>query len=262
MNPKRVLAVLFAALLVSSAAFVVDVDANRPDPVAFEDTIRMGMTAAATVQADDRGVEIPRAEVFYSQYRYVVGYHGVATLVDELNREGHARQFGTPLAVYVSDYANASPEVGDDGLLRIPDSPSAYVDWVAAEEAHFVVGSRATTPAGEAVVPFSERSAAEAFADEYGGEIHDWEAVRATDFGTGTATREAFREAVGERHRWADERVAESDGLLDRPVSVVVGEDAPTVAAALAALIAGLLAASEISPLGWATLIAERDYLQ
>lgn len=37
---------------------------------------------------------------------------------------------------------------------------------------------------------------------------------------------------------------------------------APTVAAAFAALLAGLLAASEISPLGWATLIAERDYLQ
>jgi len=234
MNPKPLIAVLLAFLLVSSAAFAFDVGA-RPDPVPFDDTIDMGMTAAATVEARERGVEIPQAEVFYSQYRYVVGYHGVSSLADELGREGHARQFGTPLAVYVSDYANASPEVGDDGLLRIPDSPSAYVDWVAAEEAHFVVGSRATTPAGEAVVPFSERSAAEAFADEYGGEIHDWEAVRATDFGTGTATREAFREAVGERHRWADERVAESDGLLDRPVSVVVGEDAPTVAAAVEA---------------------------
>ncbi|NIQ26769.1 MAG: monovalent cation/H+ antiporter subunit D family protein, partial [Gammaproteobacteria bacterium] len=37
---------------------------------------------------------------------------------------------------------------------------------------------------------------------------------------------------------------------------------APTVVAALAALLAGTLAASQISPLGWATLIAERDYLQ
>ncbi len=234
MNPKPLLAVLFAVLLVSSAAFAFDVGA-RPDPVPFDETIDMGMTAAATVEARERGVEIPQAEVFYSQYRYVVGYHGVSSLADELRREGHARQFGTPLAVYVSDYANASPEVGDDGLLRVPDSPSAYVDWVAAEEAHFVVGSRAKTPAGEAVVPFSERSAAEAFADRYGGEIRDWEAVRATDFGTGTATREAFRETVGERHRWADERVAATDDLLDRPVSVVVGEDAPTVAAAVEA---------------------------
>jgi multicomponent Na+:H+ antiporter subunit D len=36
----------------------------------------------------------------------------------------------------------------------------------------------------------------------------------------------------------------------------------PAVAAAFAAVFAGLLAASGISPLGWATLIAERDYLE
>jgi len=36
----------------------------------------------------------------------------------------------------------------------------------------------------------------------------------------------------------------------------------PTVAAALAAVLAGMFATSVISPLGWATLIAERDYLR
>jgi len=150
MNPKRVLAVLFAALLVGSASFAVDAGGNRPEPVAFEDTVTTGMTAAATVEADERGVAIPRAQVFYSQYRYVVGYHGVASLVDDLDREGRGRQFGAPMATYVSDYASADPEVGDDGRLRVSDSPSTYVGWVRAESASFVVGSEARTPAGEA----------------------------------------------------------------------------------------------------------------
>ncbi|WP_128477159.1 NosD domain-containing protein [Halorussus pelagicus] len=234
MNPKPLLAVLFAFLLVSSASFAFDAGA-RPEPVPFDETIDMGMTAAATVEARERGIEIPRAEVFYSQYRYVVGYHGVSSLADELGRDGHARQFGSPMAVYVTDYANAKPTVGNDGLVRVSDAPSTHVDWVAADDASFVVGSRARTPSGEAVVPFSSRSAAESFAEEYGGKILDWDAVRATDFGTGTATRESFRESVRERHRWADERVGAADTLLDRPVSVVVGEDAPTVAKAVEA---------------------------
>lgn len=52
---------------------------------------------------------------------------------------------------------------------------------------------------------------------------------------------------------------AAPDVEVDENAPALVG---PTVAAALAAVAAGLLAASEISPLGWATLIAERDYLQ
>ncbi|WP_135827610.1 NosD domain-containing protein [Halorussus halobius] len=235
MNAKPVLAVLSAVLLVSSSAFVLDASADRPDPVAFEDTISMGMTAATTVEASERGVEIPRAQVFYSQYRYVVGYHGVPSLVDELAREGHRSQFGVPLTVYVSDYAEADLNVTDDGTLRVPNAPSSYVDWVPAAEAHFVVGSRARTPAGEAVVPFSDRATAAAFADEHGGQLRDWSAVRSTTFDAGTPARDAFRRDVERRHEWADERTADARELLDRPVSTVVGEDAPTLAAAVEA---------------------------
>ncbi|WP_458207981.1 NosD domain-containing protein [Haladaptatus sp. NG-SE-30] len=235
MNPKPVLAVVFSFLLLSSTAFVVDVGADRSDPVPFDDTISMGMTAATTVEARAQGIVIPRAEVFYSQYRYVVGYHGVTSLVDELGREGHGRQFGLPLTVYVSDYDAAQLEVGNDGFLRLANPTSSYVDWVAADEAYFVVGSRARTPAGEAVVPFSSRSAAEQFADEYGGEVRRWDAVRAMTFGTGTATREAFQRKVRQHHSWADERVTDANRLLDRPVSVVVGKDAETIAGAVEA---------------------------
>ncbi|WP_134672575.1 NosD domain-containing protein [Halorussus marinus] len=235
MNPKPVLAVIAAVLLVSSGSFAVDAGGDRPDPVAFEDTITTGMTAAATVQAGERGVEIPRAQVFYSQYRYVVGYNGVTALVDELGREGHDRQFGVPLTAYVSDYATAEPTLDDRGLLGVPDSPSTYVGWVAAEEAYFVVGSEARTPAGETVVPFSERGAAESFVASYGGEIRRWSAVRSMSFGTGPATSAAFERDVIAHHEWADRRVADAAAALDRPVSVVVGDDAPTIAAALEA---------------------------
>lgn len=235
MNPKHVLAVLFAFLLVSSGTFAFDVGARDPDPVSYDDTIEMGMTAAATVEARKIGAEIPKAQVFYSQYRYVVGYNGVTSFVEELNRKGHARQFGVPLAIYVSDYADAQPTVGDDGYLRVTDGPSAYVGWVAADEAYFVVGSRARTPAGEAVVPFSSRSAAEQFVDEYGGRIERWDAVRDLSFARGTTTSEAFRREVRQRHEWADRQVADADALLDRPVSVVVGEDAETLSGAVEA---------------------------
>lgn len=233
MNPKPVLAALFAFLLVSSASFAVDVGAHRPDPVDFDDTIEMGMTAATKVEARERGVELPRAEVFYSRYRYVVGYDGVTSLVDELNREGHARQFGVPLAVYVSDYAEARPTLTDEGYLTVPDTPAAVVGWVPAEEAYFVVGSSARTPAGETVVPFSSRLAASDFADEYGGDVRRWSEVRSLSFDTGTATRTAFRESVRDHREWADRQVADARGLLDRPVSVVVGEDADTLEAAV-----------------------------
>jgi multicomponent Na+:H+ antiporter subunit D len=54
-------------------------------------------------------------------------------------------------------------------------------------------------------------------------------------------------------------REAAPDVEADENAPALVG---PTVLAALAAVLAGLLAASEISPLGWAALIAERDYLR
>ncbi|USZ69487.1 nitrous oxide reductase accessory protein NosL [Halorussus salilacus] len=235
MNPRPVLAALFAFLLVSSAAFVVDAGERRPDPVPFDDTVTMGLTAAATVEADDRDVEIPRAEVFYTQYRYVVGYYGVTALVDELGRDGHDRQFGPPLATYVSDYARADLRLTDEGYLRVPDDPGSFVSWVPAEEAHFVVDSRARTPAGETVVPFSSRDAADDFAAEHGGEVVGWDGVRARSFDTSASTRESFRTEVDRQHDWADGRVADADRLADRPVSVVVGEDADTVEEAVAA---------------------------
>jgi nitrous oxidase accessory protein NosD/nitrous oxide reductase accessory protein NosL len=234
MNAPAVLASLFAVLLVASSAFVVDAGAQRPDPVPFDDTITMGLTAAATVEARTSDYVIPQAEVFYSGYRYVVGYYSVEALVGELNRPGQERQFGQPLAVYVSDFSRAQLSLTEEGYLRKANSPSAYVGWAPAEEAHFVVGSGARVPGGgAAMVPFANRSAARTFAAEYGGEIRNWEAVRAMDIGATAATRERMRATMANWSTEADRRVAATRGLLDRPVSVVLGKDAPTLEAAV-----------------------------
>lgn len=216
----------------TAAAFVPDATAGqRHEPVSFDDVVETGMTQVELRQAEASGYAVPRAQAFYSQYRYVVGYHGVTSLVDDLSRERHAAQFGRPLTVSVTDYADESLTVTEGGYLRLPESSAP--GWVAVEDATFVVGSEARTTAGPAVVPFSDRGQAAAFADEHGGRVMDWLALREQSFGGGPTTRAAHRERVENRSRWADRTVAATDGLLDRPVSVVVGEDAPTVRAAV-----------------------------
>jgi parallel beta-helix repeat protein len=234
MDPRPALAVLVAVLLLGSTGFAVDVTGGRQyEPVAFEDTIELGLTGAVTVRADDESFVVPRAEAFYSGYRYVVGYSGVETLVDHLNSEGREATVGRPLAVFVTDFADSEVTLSPEGYLTLPDSPGAHTGWVPASEAVYVVGSAARTPAGPVVVPFSDPTAAESFVGAYGGEVRPWSEVRETSFGTGPATRERMREAVAERRAWADRQVAATRPLLDRPVSVVVGEDAPTVPAAV-----------------------------
>jgi parallel beta-helix repeat protein len=233
MDPRPALAVLVVVLLLGSTAFAVDVAGGRQyEPVAFEDTIELGLTGAVTVRADGRFV-VPKAEAFYSGYRYVVGYYGVETLVDHLNSEGREATVGRPLAVFVTDFADSDVSLSPEGYLTVPQGPGAGTGWVPASEAVYVVGSAARTPAGPVVVPFSERVAAESFVAAHGGEVRQWREIRETSFGTGAATRERMRESVAERRAWADRQAAATRPLLDRPVSVVVGEDAPTLGAAL-----------------------------
>jgi nitrous oxidase accessory protein NosD/nitrous oxide reductase accessory protein NosL len=227
---------LLAVLMVVAAAstgFAVDAEAARPDPVPFKYTAAMGSTAAVQTQMAETSLSVPRAEVFYSQYRYAVGVYGVGSLVEELGREGRQHQFGAPIVVYVSDYAGLDPWVGEEGLLRAPQDRTPR--WVPVQEAFFVAGSRAGTPSGDAVVPFSDRAAAREFAREYGGEVRRWPAVRGMSFATGEATRERYRNRVRERRAWADDAAGDAGRLLERPVSVVVGEEAPNLTAAVAA---------------------------
>ncbi|MFW6376421.1 MAG: NosD domain-containing protein [archaeon] len=189
------------------------------------------LTQAERFRSENAGYAIPTAQAFYSGYRYVVGYYGIDALVEELHRDGHRRQFGLPLAIYVSDFSGTEVSLTEAGYLTMPES--RRTGWVSVESAHFVIDSRARTTGGPAVVPFSERAAASGFAERYGGEVIGWEALRDRRFGGGDVTREAMAESVRSRSAWANRTVEDARPLLDRPTSVVVGEDVPTIADAV-----------------------------
>ena len=56
---------------------------------------------------------------------------------------------------------------------------------------------------------------------------------------------------------WPDEHIPARHGRETSPLLLL-----PPLATAAATLLAGLFAASALSPLDWATLIADREYLQ
>ena len=219
--PRSVWLVLAVALVAVGAAglFVVDVGATDPEPVRFDDTVSMGLSHQVEFGLEDE-VELPRVQVFYSQYQYVVGYYGVETFVEDHRQEGHEQRFGYPLAVYVTDYSGVDLELSDEGYPMTDD----FVGWVHAEDAWYVAGSDARSPAGESAVPFADRDDAEAFADDHGGSVLSWEEVLEAEFDLDGA--DVIRERVDDQHAGADALVEESRPFLDRPVSTVVGADA------------------------------------
>jgi nitrous oxidase accessory protein NosD len=232
MTVRTVLAVLAGVLLLSSATFVTGVSPPAAsEPVPFDDTIVLtDLTDAERRTAEARDLAVPRAEVFYSRYRYVVGYVGTTALVTGLGDDVQSRQFGDPLDVLVSSYGSADLALTDDGYLQVTDG---YTTWVPAENAVFVVDSSARRPGGELILPFGERTDAAAFADEYGGRVVDWETLRDRSFDTTRRTAAAGLALAAERDAWADDATERARALGDRPVSVVVGEDADTLAAAI-----------------------------
>ncbi|TYT60942.1 nitrous oxide reductase accessory protein NosL/NosD [Natrialba swarupiae] len=223
------LVVVSAVLVVAAVAvglFVVDVESTDPEPAIFDDTVSMGL-ALADERALEQEVELPKAQVFYSQYEYVVGYYGVETFVEAQRSPGHTQRFGYPLTVYVSDYSSTDIELDEAGQPTVDRQPA----WHDAEDAWYVYGSDAVAPGGETVVPFSERDDAEAFADNHDGTVLTWEALLEAEFGADEAT--AVRDRVDDQHRDADQRVEDAAVLRDRPTSTVVGEDTDTVQAAI-----------------------------
>lgn len=218
--------VVVLALGAAVGLFLVDAGAESPEPVAFEDTVEIGLSMEAR-HATDSEVELPRAQAFYSQYRYVVGYYGVERVADAHQQERHAERFGHPIAVYVTDYAGTDVTLDDDRYPRTEQSP----DWIERDDAVYVIDSGARTPAGEAALPFSDADEAESFADKHGGTVVGWAELSDRSYEFDDAS--AVRDRLDEQRADADQRVAEAEQLRDRPVSVVVGEDAPTISAAV-----------------------------
>lgn len=216
-----------AVLLVSAGLFAVEPTASS-DPVQFGETVKLGLSDETVRIADARGYEIPRVQVFYAQYPFVVGYYGVPSFVGALEWEGHGQRFGPPVTVYVTDFSGTDPTLSPDGFVNTTGSASE--DWIDAETAAFAVVER---DGSWAIVPFSDRTAARAFATRYDGEVRSWSGVQALSVERPDETRMTDWSAA--RHARANESVRNASRLLDRPTTVVVGEDAPTVQAAVEA---------------------------
>ncbi|KAB1189033.1 MULTISPECIES: NosD domain-containing protein [Haloferax] len=227
---KWVAGVVTVVLVLASVSFVIPAS-GAVSPVPFDDTVKTGGTAVDSRLSEVEGFEVPIAQVHFSQYRYVIGYYDVTTAAADVSSAESARQFGDPLAVFVSDYASVTPLVDDDGYLRTKHNRTT--GWVEASDASFVVDSGARVPTGPIVVPFSDPSAATSFADEYGGDVVDWQTLRERSESPLSTRLDAFDASVSDHQNWVNQTTAASDSLFDRPVSTVVGEDAPTIEAAV-----------------------------
>ncbi|MDQ2049990.1 NosD domain-containing protein [Natronolimnohabitans sp. A-GB9] len=216
------LGIFVVVVLGSAGLFVVEGGTGPPDPVSFDDTVQVGLTVEATGEVGG-DVELPRAQVFYSQYEYVVGYYGVETFAEDQRQPEHEQRFGHPLAIYVTDYSDTGVELTDEGHPTTDSQP----EWTDAETAWYVIGSDAETPAGDTAVPFTDRDDADAFADEYGGDVHGWETVLETEYDRDDAT--VARDRVDDHRQLADERAEATADLAEREPSVVVGEDTETI---------------------------------
>ncbi|ARS91465.1 NosD domain-containing protein [Natrarchaeobaculum aegyptiacum] len=204
-------------VLTGAGLFVVEVETTSPEPVTFSETVTMGVSFDDEI--DDPDVELPRAQVFYSQYRYVVGYYGVERFVDAQRQEGHEQRFGYPLTVYVTDYSGTELELSAEGYPRTDDR----VDWTDAESAWFVVDSDARAPDGETAVPFSSRDDAETYAADSGGSVITWDDL--LEYEIELEDARTVRDRVDKRQTDADSLVEHRRAVADRPVKTVVGEN-------------------------------------
>jgi len=198
--------------LLAGGLFVADVDASVPDPVPFEDTRAVGFASGVSLGIDDDS-QIPRAQVFYSQYQYVIGYYGVETAAAAFDEPTRKQQFGYPVVTYVTAYDNTGIALDADGTIHTDSHPT----WVSADEAVFVVDSGASTPGGPVGVPFADREAADTFAEETDGSVRSWTEFRERPVELDDAS--VVREGVDDKRAAADARVAADQPLLDREVS-------------------------------------------
>lgn len=205
--------------------FVADVEQTEPDPVSFDRTVSVGLSLEDErwLESERDDIDLPRVQVFYSEYEYVIGYYGVEEFLTTQGQQRYERLFGYPLAVYVSAYESGSVDLTADGL---PVAEGRY-EWTLAEEAVYVVESDARTPAGRTVIPFEDRDDAEQFSQRNGGTVLNWEELSDRPFETDDAA--TVQRRVADVQREADAGVADALTLSDRPIGATVGEDGETI---------------------------------
>ena len=130
---------------------------------------RKRLDAGKIVPPVDNGDECPVCQMFPARYPrhqcQVVGSDGsrrhfcsTQCLFEFLEKPGrYGAKGGEPFWAWVKDYASG--------------------EWIAAESAYFVVGSRVLGPMGFEALPFAKRTQAEAFVKTEGGRILAFHAV-------------------------------------------------------------------------------------
>lgn len=243
---RTVIGIILTLYLLAAVAglFAFDFGEGDPDPVEFDETVTVGLTLESELQlaADNEAVTLPRAQVFYSQYPYVVGYYGVERFVAERQNPGHDRQFGHPTAIYVSTYDEGHVSLTDAGYPVLNETVSAEEPeptaettdghdhghaappgtWETAESATYVVGSEARTPAGSTAIPFSDGANADDFIDAYGGEALSWDAF--LDYPVEIDDAETVRNRTATQQTHADQLVTAVTEATNRPVETTVIE--------------------------------------
>ncbi|MFB6198567.1 MAG: nitrous oxide reductase accessory protein NosL, partial [Halobacteriaceae archaeon] len=220
--------VLFIA---SPLPFIASPPDTTHSAVPFETTKPTGLSDRIVERARTSSLVIPKAEVYYAQYRYVVGYYGITTLVAGLD-SNQQREFGAPLTVFVTDFSGTGVHLGSDGYLRMDQSEST--EWIPARKAYFVVNSSGRVPTrSTTVVPFSTRSDAQRFARQHGGSVKRWAAVKGISIGRPGRTVQTWQRVVNRRTRRASNHVQRARELLDRPTSVIVRANTTSIAAAI-----------------------------
>ncbi|WP_256290724.1 NosD domain-containing protein [Halobellus inordinatus] len=229
---RRDAALAAAVLILVTAyggAFVADAT-HDPEPVSFGTTASSGLTAETVRETQAAGAVVPKAQVSYAQFETVVGYYGIGSLVAALGREGHTQRFGPPLGVFVSDFAGTSPTVSDAGY---PVPTAGRPGWTTAADAHYVIVPERSASAGQsrgrAIVPFSDAAGARQFADRVGSDATVWSWATVRDRIDGPSRTRSWPETVESRDQAANRTATEVRSLADRPVSQVVGEDAPSI---------------------------------
>ncbi|MFQ3284220.1 NosD domain-containing protein [Natronomonas sp.] len=213
-------------VLVGAGSFAVSPGASDPGAAEFDRTVAMGLTLEEQRLLGSNRFA-PRAQVTYSQYPYVVGYRGVGLAASAVDDPLVRQQFGYPRGVHVEA---APPGVSlDESGYPVGEYSG---QWIDAGDAYFVVDSAARTPSGPVTLAFDARTDAAAFAESYDGSVTRW--ADRGQFDTSQTDGSSARDRVETQHADANATVASARELLDRPVETVVGEDTPTLRAALA----------------------------